>query len=81
MPESLAVFNESGETTNYLVQARFDLNGQEYIAISSAEDMSDELLFLRVEIDGSGNTIYTKPFPMETRKLEEKYKSIKKLLN
>ncbi|WP_366937800.1 hypothetical protein [uncultured Ezakiella sp.] len=63
------------------MQARFDLNGQEYIAISSAEDLSDELLFLRVEIDGVGNTIYTRPFPMEERKLEEKYKSIKKLLN
>lgn len=81
MPECLAVFNENGEATNYFVQARFDLNGQEYIAISSAEDLSDELLFLRVEIDGVGNTIYTRPFPMEERKLEEKYKSIKKLLN
>lgn len=81
MPETLAVFNEHGEADSYLVQARFDLKGQEYIAIMSAHAIMDELKFLRVEIDGNGNTIYINPLPCEKVELMKKYKSLKNLMN
>lgn len=81
MPETLAVFNEHGEADNYLVQARFDLKGQEYIAIMSAREIMDELTFLRVEIDGNGNTMYIKPLPCEELELIKKYESLENLMN
>lgn len=81
MPETLAVFNEHGEADNYLVQARFDLKGQEYIAIMSAQAIMAELMFLRVEIDGYGNTVYTVPLPCEKLELKKKYYSLENLMN
>lgn len=81
MPETLAVFNEHGEPDNYIVQARFDLKGQEYIAIMSAKEIMDEIVFLRVEIDADGNTVYIRPLPCEELELVKKYESLENLMN
>lgn len=81
MPETLAVFNEFGEPSNYMVDARFDVEGQEYIAIMPAHNIIDELVFLRVEIDGYGNTVYVKPLPYEEMEVLKKYRNLKKLMN
>ncbi|MCI5675299.1 MAG: hypothetical protein SOZ40_00015 [Ezakiella sp.] len=81
MPETLALFDELGSPRDFLVQERFYVEGQEYIAISKRDELAVDPIFLRVEIDNSGNEIYLQPLNEEIKTVLSVYNDNNAKLN
>lgn len=76
MPETRLLFDEFGQPAAFVVDMRFEVSGQEYMAVLKADDIARDPLFLRVEVDNEGREMLTLPLFGEREEILKTYQSL-----
>ncbi|MDO5716431.1 MAG: hypothetical protein Q4Q17_01405 [Tissierellia bacterium] len=73
MPETWSFTDEFGQRIEFIVQARFYVCGQEYVAMRRLDRINEEPVFFRVEVGSEGQERLMPPLFSEREEVEKTY--------